>query len=78
MNEALSVYGIYSGMAMPFIMFPATITMAISTMLLPAVSKEHSSGNKKQIKKLIRRTSYLETSVQVFSSTTNLPEDTLP
>ena len=52
MNEALSVYGIYSGMAMPFIMFPATITMAISTMLLPAVSKEHSSGNKKQIKKL--------------------------
>lgn len=58
MNEALSVYGIYSGMAMPFIMFPATITMAISTMLLPAVSKAHSSGNKKQIKKLIRRTSY--------------------
>ena len=57
MNEALSVYGIYSGMAMPFIMFPATITMAISTMLLPAVSKAHSSGNKKQIKKLIRRTS---------------------
>ena len=57
-NEALSVYGIYSGMAMPFIMFPATITMAISTMLLPAVSKAHSSGNKKQIKKLIRRTSY--------------------
>ncbi len=58
MSEALSVYGIYSGMAMPFIMFPATITMAISTMLLPAVSKAHSSGNKKQIKKLIRRTSY--------------------
>ena len=58
MNEALSVYGIYSGMAMPFIMFPATITMAISTMLLPAVSKSHSSGNEKQIKKLIRRTSY--------------------
>lgn len=57
-NEALSVYGIYSGMAMPFILFPATITMAISTMLLPAVSKAHSSGNKKQIKKLIRRTSY--------------------
>lgn len=57
-NEALSVYGIYSGMAMPFILFPATITMAISTMLLPEVSKAHSSGNKKQIKKLIRRTSY--------------------
>lgn len=43
---------------MPFILFPATITMAISTMLLPAVSKAHSSGNKKQIKKLIRCTSY--------------------
>lgn len=57
-NKALSVYGIYSGMAMPFILFPATITMAISTMLLPAVSKAHSSENKKQIKKLIRRTSY--------------------
>lgn len=58
MNEALSVYGIYSGMAMPFILFPATITMAISTMLLPAVSKAHSAGNKKLIKKLVRRTSY--------------------
>ena len=57
-NEALSVYGIYSGMAMPFKIFPATITMGISTMLLPAVSKAHSSENKKQIKKLIRRTSY--------------------
>ena len=57
-NEALSVYGIYSGRAMPFILFPAPITMAISTMLLPAVSKAHSSENKKQIKKLIRRTSY--------------------
>lgn len=58
MDDALSIYGIYSGMAMPFILFPATITTAISIMLLPAVSKAHSAGNKKQIKKLIKRTSY--------------------
>ena len=58
MDEALSVYGIYSGMAMPFILFPTTITTAISIMLLPAVSKAHSAENKKQIKKLIKRTSY--------------------
>ncbi len=36
--EALSLYGILNGMAMPFILFPSTITNSLSVMLLPTVA----------------------------------------
>ena len=36
--DALSLYGILNGMAMPFILFPSTITNSLSVMLLPAVA----------------------------------------
>lgn len=39
---SLSMYGIFTGMAFPFIMFPATITNSLSTMLLPAISGANS------------------------------------
>ena len=38
-ETALEIYGVAMGMAFPFIMFPMTLTNALSTMLLPAVSK---------------------------------------
>ncbi len=38
-GEALSVYAVLTGMAMPFIMFPATITSSLSVILLPAISE---------------------------------------
>ena len=41
-SQAISVYGILTAMAMPFILFPTTITCAVSKMLLPLVSKAKS------------------------------------
>ncbi len=38
-NAALSLLGIVAGMALPVILFPSTLTNAISQMLLPDVSK---------------------------------------
>jgi len=38
-ETALEIYGVAMGMAFPFIMFPMTLTNALSTMLLPAVSR---------------------------------------
>lgn len=48
--EALSIYGILSGMVLPFILFPSTITNSIAVMLLPAVAESQAEGNKKQIR----------------------------
>lgn len=46
---SLSEYGIFSGVAFPFIMFPATITNSLSTMLLPAISSANSLNNQKKL-----------------------------
>lgn len=43
--EALSIYGILTGMAVPFIMFPSTITNSMSVLLLPAVSEAKARDN---------------------------------
>lgn len=49
-SDALSIYGILTGMALPFIMFPATITNAMSTLLLPAIAKADARNNTEKIK----------------------------
>ena len=53
--KSLSIYGIFSGMAFPFIMFPATVTNSLSTMLLPAVSNTKSTLNYSYLKKLCQK-----------------------
>lgn len=51
-NEAaLSTFGILTGMAMPFIMFPSTITNSFAVMLLPTVSEAQAQNNNYMIKK---------------------------
>ena len=36
--DALSIYGILTGMALPFILFPSTLTNSFSVLLLPVIS----------------------------------------
>jgi len=55
-SEALSLYGILTGMALSFIMFPNAITSSISAMLLPVISEEQARGNKKNISTAIEYT----------------------
>lgn len=38
-SESLATYGIITGMALPIILFPATLSNSVSLMLLPSVSK---------------------------------------
>ncbi|MBE5923444.1 MAG: polysaccharide biosynthesis protein [Lachnospiraceae bacterium] len=52
---SLSVYGIFTGMAFPFIMFPATITNSLSVMLMPAVSSASSGLKNDYLSKLCER-----------------------
>lgn len=44
-NESLSIYGILTGMAIPFILFPSTITNSFAVLLLPTVSEAQAEKN---------------------------------
>ena len=55
-SQSISVYGILTAMAMPFILFPTTITCAVSKMLLPLVSKAKSDNNTPKINNLTLNT----------------------
>lgn len=52
-SDALSVYGVFSGMAFPLIMFPSALTAAVSSLLLPSVSEAQIMGNDRRIRNLI-------------------------
>lgn len=55
-SEALSVYGILTGMSMSVVMFPSVITNSISVLLLPTISEAEASGNNALIRRTIRTT----------------------
>ena len=50
LEEALSDYGIISGMAMPIIMFPATFLISVSGLLIPEFSRYYVKQDYKKIK----------------------------
>lgn len=68
-NSATSLthYGTFTGMAFPFIMFPSTITNALSTMLLPAVSSAKSTLNKNYLSKLCEKSLHFCLLIGIFS-----------
>lgn len=55
-TEALSVFGVLTGMSLAIIMFPSVLTNSISVILLPTISEAQASHNDTAIKKAIRRT----------------------
>ncbi|MCI8517965.1 MAG: oligosaccharide flippase family protein [Hungatella sp.] len=52
-QEALSVYGVLTGMAMPFILFPSAITNSMAVLLLPTVAEAQADGNESRIAQTI-------------------------
>lgn len=55
-SEALSVYGILTGMSMAIIMFPSVVTNSISVLLLPTISEAQSAGDDRLIRRTIKKT----------------------
>ena len=53
-SQALSVYGVLTGMALPLILFPGAITNSICVLLLPMVSEADAVGNRNKIAKAIQ------------------------
>lgn len=52
-SEAISIYGVLTGMALPFILFPSTITNSMAVLLLPTVAEAQSDGNETKIQNTI-------------------------
>lgn len=52
-TDALALYGILSGMVLPFLLFPSSITNSIAVMLLPAVADSQASGQQKQVRRYV-------------------------
>lgn len=52
-SEAFSVYGVLTGMALPFILFPSTISNSLAVLLLPTVAAAQSDGNERRIQSTI-------------------------
>ena len=50
-HDALSIYGVLTGMALPVISFPSAITTSVSTMILPTVAQANTSDDPSQVKK---------------------------
>ena len=71
-NSAISLttYGVFTGMAFPFIMFPSTITNSLSTMLLPAVSNANSELKTNYISRLVERSVRFCLLIGIFSGLT--------
>ncbi|MCC8017459.1 MAG: polysaccharide biosynthesis protein [Lachnospiraceae bacterium] len=55
-SDALSVYGILTGMVFSTIMFPAVISNSLSVMLLPTVSESFHQGKTALVRKAVQRT----------------------
>ena len=54
-EDALSIYGFFTGMALPLILFPATLTNSAAVMLLPSITELQTLGYKKRIQYVIRK-----------------------
>ncbi len=54
-REALSMYGMFTGMAMPLLFFPSMVTTSISTVLVPALSEAVTRKNTYQLHKTVAK-----------------------
>lgn len=52
-DTSMEMYGIITGIVIPFLLFPATITNSLSTMLLPSISYACAKRDTEAIKKAL-------------------------
>lgn len=65
---SLELYGILTGMALPFLFFPATLTNSLSVMLLPTISAAKTKGHQKTISHTTSRSIHFCVCIGIMSS----------
>ena len=51
-SDALAVYGVFTGMALPMILFPSTVTGSASVMLMPSIAEMQALGRQSRIRQV--------------------------
>jgi stage V sporulation protein B len=64
----MEIYGAISCVVIPFLLFPATITTALSAVLLPSISNAASTNDIRRIKQLFNSTVVICVTIGVLSS----------
>lgn len=67
-TTALEIYGTLTGMALPFLFFPATIVNSLSVMLLPAISSSFKQKKMIQIQSTISKSIHYCVVIGIFST----------
>lgn len=67
-TSALETYGTLTGMALPFLFFPATIVNSLSVMLLPAISSSYKQKKMIQIQSTISKSIHYCIVIGIFST----------
>ncbi len=67
-KEALETYGVLSGMAMPFLFFPSTLTQSLSSMLLPSVSAAQAAKDMNAVRRTAAQVMKYCFSIGIFFS----------
>ena len=52
-SEALILYGVLTGMALPCVLFPSAVTNSVAVMLMPAVAEKQAAGKRSDIFSLL-------------------------
>lgn len=58
-SDALSSYGVLTGMALPCVLFPSALTSSLATVLLPEVADLQTSGKTSTLKNLVHKIAFL-------------------
>ena len=67
-SEALSVYGVLTGMAMPIVFLPSTITSAVCVVLLPDIARTRAYNDIPLLRSKIRRALLSIGGIALFSA----------
>ncbi len=65
-SDALSQFGMVKAMALPLLLFPASLLSAISTLLVPEMTEAMERGNAIAIKSAVNRVFYLTSVISFF------------
>lgn len=65
-SDALSNYGVLTGMALPCVLFPSAVTNSISTMLLPTVAEMQATKDYSKLKEVIYKVFFSCLSLGLF------------
>lgn len=67
-DYCLEIFGVLTGMAMPFIMLPSTLTNSLSSMLLPAVSESKATHEGQRLSVMTESSLHFCTIIGIFST----------